>query len=97
MSDPAPIPALSLYQLKVGECGTIVEKKLDEGDRAMLRALGLEANSTVRICRAGEPCIVAVMTGGTSGGRLGDGCCRIGLARNFAERIFVAPSPARDG
>lgn len=88
---PAP-KAVSLGQLKVGQCGTIVEKQLDADDRAMLRAMGLEANATIRICRVGEPCIVAVMSGGAAGGRLDGGCCRIGLARPLADRIIVCPS-----
>ena len=82
---------VSLCQLQVGDCGVIVEKKLDDADRAMLRAMGLEASATIRVCRAGEPCIVAVLSGGAAGGRLSESCCRIGLARPLAERIMVSP------
>jgi hypothetical protein len=85
--------------MRVGEMGIIQEKKLDESDRAVLRAMGLACNATVKLCRAGEPCIVAVMTGGAAGGRLGSGvagadCCRIGLAKPLADKIFVALCPA---
>jgi hypothetical protein len=44
--------------------------------------MGLACNSRVRLCRSGEPCIVAVMTGGRAS-------CRIGLARPLADRIMV--------
>jgi Fe2+ transport system protein FeoA len=79
--------ARPLCDLRPGEVGRVVEKRLDEADRAVLRAMGLRQDATVRLCRAGEPCIVAVMSGSA------EGCtqpgCRIGLARPLAERVFV--------
>lgn len=81
---------ITLMQMRVGDIGVIQEKRLDDGDRAMLRAMGLECNATVKLCRAGEPCIVAVMSGGQAGGRMGGDCCRIGLARPLAEKILVS-------
>jgi Fe2+ transport system protein FeoA len=88
--------ALPLCELRPGEVGRVVEKRLDEADRAVLRAMGLNQDSTVRLCRAGEPCIVAVMSGGREdcgagelGGGGGGGVCRIGLARPLAERVYV--------
>lgn len=85
---------VTLAQMRVGQSGVIHEKQLDSSDRQLLRAMGLACNATVKLCRAGEPCIVAVMSGGREGGRVGarDGgadCCRIGLARPLAEKIFV--------
>ena len=53
-----------------------------ESDAALLGAMGLCCNAKVRLCRAGEPCIVAI-TGG-SGAQ-----CRIGLARPLADKIMV--------
>jgi hypothetical protein len=53
-------------------------------DAALLGAMGLCCNAKVRLCRAGEPCIVAVTTGRGAG-------CRIGLARPLADRIVVEP------
>lgn len=90
-SIPAVPPrTVALSQMRVGEVGVIQEKILEDGDRAMLRAMGLACNATVRLCRAGEPCIVAVMSGGDAGGRVGGDCCRIGLARPLAEKILVS-------
>ncbi|MBL8758634.1 MAG: ferrous iron transport protein A, partial [Phycisphaerae bacterium] len=80
---------VSLSQMRVGELGVIAEKRLEEDDRALLRAMGLACNATVKVCRAGEPCIVAVMSGCSAGGRVGGDSCRIGLARPLAERIVV--------
>ena len=57
-------------------------RDLAEADAALLGAMGLCCDAKVRLCRAGEPCIVAVMTGGRAS-------CRIGLARPLAERIQV--------
>jgi hypothetical protein len=57
--------------------------------------MGLHNEARVRLCRAGEPCIVAVSSSLASG-RGGNDCgcaseCRIGLARRLADRILVAP------
>lgn len=84
--DPTPVP---LCSLAVGDVAVIVDKHLADDDRALLRAMGLERSATLRVCRVGEPCIVAVTTAGAQGGRLDAGCCRIGLARPLAERIIV--------
>lgn len=88
---------LPLACLKVGQCGTIQEKRIPEQDRAMLRAMGLACNASVTLCRQGEPCIVAITTGGASGGRLGEaaGTCRIGLTRELSEKIFVSLTQPR--
>lgn len=73
---------VSLNQLKPGEAGVVRSAPVGTDDAAMLAAMGLCCNAKVRLCRAGEPCIVAVVSGG------GDGC-RIGLARPLADRIMV--------
>jgi len=80
--------SVPLTHLRKGQTGVICEAKLPEDDAALLRAMGLESDSTVRLCRAGEPCIVAV--GGVKAEQCGcGGTCRIGLSRVVAERIFV--------
>ena len=80
----APVVAVPLTALRVGQCGVVCETCLSDRDAAMLRAMGLRPKARVRICRLGEPCIVEVM-GSTPGG-----CgCRIGLARPLAERIMI--------
>ncbi len=74
-----------LSQLRPGETGVVCSAGSDPADAALLRAMGLRMNATIRMCRAGEPCIVSVL-----GAR---GCsCRIGLARPLAERIVIGLS-----
>ena len=78
----APTHSISLSQLKPGQCGVVREAGVGEADAALLGAMGLCCNAKVRLCRAGEPCIVAITTGRGAG-------CRIGLARPLAEKIIV--------
>jgi Fe2+ transport system protein FeoA len=96
-SSPETGPVVALSTLNPGQVGRIVEKRLDEADREVLRAMGLATACMVRLCRAGEPCIVAILSGGRGAdgapaARLGATCCRIGLAKPLAERIFVRVS-----
>src|ERR1044071_7973558 len=82
---PAPPKApVALSQLKPGQCGVVREASVGPSDAALLGAMGLCCNAKVRLCRAGEPCLVAISTGRGAG-------CRIGLARPLAERIMVEP------
>jgi Fe2+ transport system protein FeoA len=78
---------VALSTLRRGQRAVVREARLTGKDAELLRAMGLHTDVRVRLCRAGEPCIVAV------GSTVGDcGCgseCRIGLARPLAERIFV--------
>jgi Fe2+ transport system protein FeoA len=71
---------MRLTQLRQGQTGVICDAALDAESAAMLRAMGLRPDCRIRLCRTGEPCIVAA-------GR--DGACRIGLTRRLAERVFV--------
>ena len=66
----------------------IAEARLDPEDAALLRAMGLADRVRVRVCRVGEPCVVAL---GTVEGKHCHchGHCRIGLSRGLAERIWV--------
>lgn len=78
----------SIASLKRGQTGVVCESQLAESDGALLRAMGLHPAARVRLCREGEPCIVAVSAG--PGPNCGCGSeCRIGLARSLAQRIFV--------
>jgi Fe2+ transport system protein FeoA len=94
LATPALAPSLTrpLTSLKPGEIGVIRETRLDQDDAALLRAMGLCLNATVRIFRIGEPCVVAV--GGVSAHCKCGGMCRVGLARPLADRIFVEVKPA---
>ncbi len=95
---------VALTNLRPGDVGVVCETCMDPIDAAMLRAMGLRPNATIRVCRLGEPCIVEVFTGssaradaacppGLASDRPCDrpgGCsCRIGLARPLAERVMV--------
>lgn len=77
-----PSLRVALSQLRRGQSGTVLAADLAATDAAMLGAMGLACNAKVRLCRAGEPCIVSVTTGRGPG-------CRIGLARPLADRIVV--------
>jgi Fe2+ transport system protein FeoA len=77
-----PAQSIALTQLRPGQSAIVSDARLSQGDAALLGAMGLGCNSRVRLCRVGEPCIVAVMTGGRAS-------CRIGLARPLAEQIMV--------
>lgn len=78
--DKTPVP---LSQLDSGAVGRFQAAHLAKNDSALLRALGLTARSLVRVCKAGDPCIVQVRT------------TRIGLSREVAEHILVVPEPTR--
>jgi Fe2+ transport system protein FeoA len=73
--------SIPLSQLRPGQVGVVRTADIAEGDAALLGAMGLCCDATVRLCRAGEPCIVSIHTGKAA--------CRIGLARPLAERICV--------
>jgi len=73
---------ISLNTLKPGEAGVVRSAPVNNQDAAMLAAMGLCCDAKVRLCRAGEPCIVAIVGGRGSG-------CRIGLARPLADMIMV--------
>ena len=45
--------------------------------RALLRSLGLTTSCLLRICKAGDPCIIQVRA------------TRIGLSRAVADRVYV--------
>lgn len=65
--------------------GTLAEfhaSELAADDAALLRALGLTEHCRLRVCKAGEPCIVQVRT------------TRIGLSHEVAEGILVVPEAA---
>lgn len=70
---------LSLRDLPVGRVAHLQEVQLDAEAAGVLEALGLTAGSDLRLCKAGDPCIVQV--GGT----------RIGVSWTTAGRIFVVP------
>jgi Fe2+ transport system protein FeoA len=72
-----------LSQLTTGAVGRFQSASLARNDSALLRALGLTTRSLIRVCKAGDPCIVQVRT------------TRIGLSREVAEHILVVPDAGR--
>jgi Fe2+ transport system protein FeoA len=75
--DMAPVP---LTQLRRGAECTVHERQLDGEERELLSAMGLTERCRLRICRAGEPCIIQVASS------------RLGLSSSLACRILVHPS-----
>jgi Fe2+ transport system protein FeoA len=80
---PVPGPApVSLAQLQAGTMARMHAAHLNQQDCALLRALGLSDRCLLRVCKAGEPCIVQVRA------------TRIGLSRELARSILVIPEAA---
>lgn len=88
--------SMALCALKTGQTGVITDSNLSEDDGKLLRAMGLAPGRRVVMCRTGEPCIVAVVSGhhhASNPGADAQGCrcaARIGLARPLAEKIMVS-------
>ena len=86
LESPAPgtstAPAVKLSELAAGCVARLHAANLSAQDCALLRALCLTDECVLRICQAGEPCIVQVRT------------TRIGLSRAVADGILVVPQTA---
>ena len=76
-SEPAT-PAVPLTTMSVGAVATLHEVR-DAESRTVLRSLGLGDSSVVRLCKAGDPCIVQVRA------------TRIGLSHAVARHLYVVP------
>ncbi|MGD9693568.1 MAG: ferrous iron transport protein A [Phycisphaerales bacterium] len=101
VSPAAPAPALRvevvtgvggrmLSEMRVGERAVVCEARVNAEGAAVLRAMGLRPSASVRVCRAGEPCIVEI----------GSACgmsCRIGLAKSLADRVLVSAADGDEG
>ena len=74
-----PVP---LSELRPGDEGVIRETRLTDEDAELLRAMGLDERSRLKVCRSGEPCIVLA------------GATRVGLSRAMTRQIMVAPAEA---
>lgn len=77
--DKTPKP---LSDLSVGEIAWVHQADVDGTTARFLRAIGLTNRSELRLCKAGEPCIIQVRS------------TRIGLSRPVASRILVVPAAA---
>jgi Fe2+ transport system protein FeoA len=78
-SGARPVP---LTQLTTGSIARLHATELGSDDCALLRALGLTDQCVLRVCKAGEPCIVQVRA------------TRIGLSKAVARGLFVIPEVA---
>ncbi len=74
---------VTLSELPAGAEGTLSSDRLCPEDRTLLNAIGLTEQSSVRVCRQGEPCIVEVHT------------TRVGLAKEIARQLWVSPSDSQ--
>ena len=82
---PGAAEGVALTALAAGQVGTVLRTSLDPGDAALLRAMGLRPASRVRLCRAGEPCVIEVLVGSAA-----CACAsRIGMARALAAQVVV--------
>lgn len=51
-----------LTDLAPGSLAIVDSLQLDASDAALLRAMGVSVESHIKLCRAGHPCILAVVT-----------------------------------
>ena len=90
MADSSPhdsrLPVLvPLSSLRDGERGRVHSTDMRCEDCALLNAMGLTDQCEIRVCQAGEPCIVQVRT------------TRLGIARSLAGKIMVSMGVAPRG
>jgi Fe2+ transport system protein FeoA len=78
---------IRLSDLAVGERARVATEDLDAEDAALLRAMGLRTHCHLRVARTGQPCIVDV-------GNRAACPCRIGLAKDLAQRVWVDRLPS---
>ncbi|MEQ9095544.1 MAG: FeoA family protein [Phycisphaerales bacterium] len=80
----AKAPArVRLTQLTRGQTGRLDAAEFADDSAAHLTAMGLRPSCQLRVCKAGQPCIVHV--DGHAGG------CRIALSRDLADSLYVLP------
>ena len=87
---PAAPLARPLSSLGVGQHGLVIACRVEGANAPILRAMGLTEGAVLRVCRVGEPTIVALLC------HRGCHCAssRVGLARALAERVLVTQEPA---
>ena len=73
-----------LTQLTRGQTARLDPVEFKDESAAHLTAMGLRPSCQLRVCKAGQPCIVAV--DGHAGG------CRIALSRDLASTLSVLPA-----
>lgn len=74
---------MPLGSLLPGQAGRLVGTTLGLAEESTLAAMGLCRDATVRVCRSGSTCIVAVSCSRGS-------ACRIGLGRRLADAVLIS-------
>lgn len=84
LPQPRRVPLTQLARGATARLDAADLATLPEGDAGTLAAMGLRPGCQLRVCKAGQPCIVAV--DGHAGG------CRIALSRDIASTLCVLPA-----
>ena len=75
----APADAVPLSSLPRGATARVCHRLMSCDECELLCAMGLNCRCALRVCRAGEPCIIQVAA------------TRLGLSASVAQRILVQP------
>lgn len=89
---PGVALARPLSTFKAGQYGLVVACRVEGADAPILRAMGLTEGAILRVCRIGQPTIVALLC------HRGCHCAssRVGLARALADRILLTEEAPPD-
>jgi Fe2+ transport system protein FeoA len=79
-ADAGNAPGVPLSLLGCGERAIVHCRLLAAADNELLCAMGMPDRCVLRVCRAGEPCIVQVAA------------TRLALSRSVASRVMVIPA-----
>jgi Fe2+ transport system protein FeoA len=77
-NNPSSLKVVPLSSLRDGDRGRVHATDMHCEDCALLNAMGLTDQCEVRVCQAGEPCIVQVRT------------TRLGIAKSLAGKIMIS-------
>ena len=86
----ADAATLRVIDLGVGGAGELVGVDLEGSPSELLAAMGLRLGCRVTMCRRGHSCVVRVCDGCGGG-------CRVGMSREMASGLRVAPVGDRAG
>ena len=92
-AQPGTPQARPLSTFKAGQYGLVVACRVEGADAPILRAMGLTEGAILRVCRVGQPTIVALLC------HRGCHCAssRVGLARALADRVLLTEEAAPEG
>ncbi|MBX3364049.1 MAG: ferrous iron transport protein A [Phycisphaeraceae bacterium] len=87
LTPPVVCPGVALSSMRRGQCGVILSTRLEPGEAAMLRAMGIRPRVRIKLCRAGDPFIVELCCGPGVG-------ARVALHRMLADHVMIGSIPA---